>query len=157
RTALLVVAILSVISVASALVWRDRGVLSIGRVALWVEERFPALEYALVTAVETGDSSIAPASNVAWSTAARHRAVRALTAPAIVLVVGVLAVLLLPGGAFARMRSPHPGDLLERTGLTRGSGRANRLSPLVADVAPPAYSGERASTLEEPSDIRALE
>src|SRR5215475_5040458 len=49
RTALLVVAMLSVIAVASALAWRDRTVLSIGRVALWVEERFPTLEYALVT------------------------------------------------------------------------------------------------------------
>jgi hypothetical protein len=156
RTALLVVAVLSLFAVASALTWRDRGVLSIGRVALWVEERFPALEYALVTAAETGDSSIAPTGNEAWSSTARRRALRALTAPAILLAVAAVVVLLLPRGAMARMRSPHPGDLLERTGLTR-IGRDNRLSPLVADVAPPAYSGVRPSTIDEPSDIRTLE
>jgi hypothetical protein len=157
RTALLGVAVLSLFTVAGALTWRDRSVLSIGRVALWVEERFPALEYALVTAAETGDSSIAPAGNEAWSSTARRRALGALTAPAIVLVVAALVVLILPRGAMARMRSPHPGDLLDRTGLTRGMGRDNRLSPLVADVAPPAYSGVRPSTLDEPSDVRTLE
>jgi hypothetical protein len=103
RTALLVVAVLSLFAVASALTWRDRGVLSIGRVALWVEERFPALEYALVTAAETGDSSIAPTGNEAWSSTARRRALRALTAPAILLAVAAVVVLLLPRGAMARM------------------------------------------------------
>ncbi|MGH9888340.1 MAG: hypothetical protein ACREBE_22590, partial [bacterium] len=36
-------------------------------------------------------------------------------------------------------------------------GRDNRLSPLVAEVVPPAYSGIARSTIDDPSDVRALQ
>ena len=160
RTALLGISAVATIAVAAALVWRDRSVLSIPRVALWVEERFPSLEYGLVTAVETGNDSFAPATNAGeWSSSARQRVLRLLGAPAAVLALAMLVVLVLPGGAVARMRSPRPGDLLDRPALARvfGGGRENRLTPLVAEVAPPAYSGERQSTIEEPTDLRTLE
>src|SRR5262249_44084580 len=48
-----VVAVAAVVVVMASLAWRDRSVFSARRVALWVEEQFPSLEYALVTAVET--------------------------------------------------------------------------------------------------------
>ena len=57
---LLVMAALSMIGVAATLFWRDRAVLSIPRVALWIEEHFPSLEYTLVTAVETGNDQLVP-------------------------------------------------------------------------------------------------
>ncbi|HEY9228181.1 MAG TPA: hypothetical protein VIP11_16110, partial [Gemmatimonadaceae bacterium] len=62
RVVLLIVAALSVFVIAVALTWRDRAVWSIPRVALWIEERFPALEYRLVTAVETGNDALVPSA-----------------------------------------------------------------------------------------------
>src|SRR5438270_13235530 len=52
------------------------------------------------------------------------------------------------------MRSPHPGDSLERPGF---GARASRLMPLVAEIVPPAYSGERVAIVDEPAELRALE
>ena len=158
RTALLIVAFVTVIAVAVALSWRDRAVLSLDRVALWVEEHFPNLEYTLVTAVETGNDALVPrAAADGWMPTARRRALRVLGAPLAVLAAAVVVVLLLPAGAVARMRSPHPGDLLDRASFGRAGARENRLSPLVADVVPPAYSGQNSTTVEEPSDVQTLE
>jgi hypothetical protein len=155
RMALLAIAIAAGLVTAGTLAWRDRHVLSLERVALWIEERFPSLEFALATAVETGDRTIA--ANVAsesWRTAAVRRAIRAIRAPlAAVLVAGVI-VFALPSGAVARMRAPHRGDSLDRP--SRSSSAASRLTPLVADITPPAYTGQRATTVDEPSDVRAL-
>lgn len=158
RTSILIVAALTVIAVAAALWWRDRRVLSLDRVALWVEERFPSLEYTVVTAVETGNDSFAsPAGADAWNPTARQRAVRALGVPVAVLAASLAVVLLLPGGAVARMRSPRPGDILDRAAVNRPGGRVNRLSPIVADVVPPSYSGVERTTVDEPTDLRALQ
>src|SRR5512133_3026100 len=57
RSALVGVAIVAAVAVALSLAWRDRHALALTDVALWIEERFPTLEYTLVTAVETGDGS----------------------------------------------------------------------------------------------------
>src|SRR5262245_9634946 len=46
RVTLFIAALLGGLAVAGFGVWRSRGVLSLARVALWVEERFPALEFA---------------------------------------------------------------------------------------------------------------
>jgi len=154
RGALLAVAVGAALATVAALAWRDRRVASIRRVALWIEERFPSLEYGLVTAVESGDERFVPPLPGDWSAAARRRAVVALAAPGAALTLAVAVVLLLPRGAVARVRAPRPGDALERPGA--GGVRANRLAPLVADVAPPAYSGRLATTIDEPHEITAL-
>jgi len=153
RSALLSVAVGAALATVAALAWRDRRVLSTQRVALWIEERFPSLEYGLVTAVESGDERFVPPSPCDWSAAARRRAFTALAAPAAALTIAVAIVRLLPRGAVARARSPRPGDALERPA---GGTRANRLAPLVAEVAPPAYSGQRATTIDEPHDVSAM-
>lgn len=156
RLLLLLVAGLGAFTVAGALWWRDRSVLSIPRVALWIEEHFPSLEYTLVTAVETGNDGLVSASSTTrWVPTARRRAMRVVGAPLLVVAGAIVVILLLPAGAVARMRAPHPGDLLERTGLARS--RESRLAPLVADIVPPTYSGQRASSVDEPTDIRTLE
>ncbi|HEY9227527.1 MAG TPA: hypothetical protein VIP11_12810, partial [Gemmatimonadaceae bacterium] len=80
-----------------------------------------------------------------------------LGAPAAVVAVAAIVMLVLPGGAVARMRAPHRGDALDRSGLSRIVGRDNRLTPLVADVVPPAYSGDQRKTIDEPNDVRTLE
>lgn len=156
RAVLLVLAIVASIATALAVGWRDRSVMSLQRVALWIEERFPALEFVLVTAVESGDESLVPQSAIgAWTSVARGRVVRALRTPAIVAAAAIVVLLLLPGGAVARIRAPRPGDSLERSSL-RGTNRDSRLSPLVAEIVPPAYSGEKPSATDDPTDVRAL-
>src|SRR6266516_8072871 len=42
--------------VAVTLLWRSRRFVSTSRVALWIEERIPELQYSLVTALEHGES-----------------------------------------------------------------------------------------------------
>ncbi|MEP6495708.1 MAG: DUF4175 family protein [bacterium] len=154
RSVLVGVAVASGVAVMVALSWRDRSALSLPRVALWIEERFPALEYALVTAVELGDSEwIAAGSTQRWSTTAAGRGARALRAPIALAVIGIAVALLMPSGAVARMRAPHAGDSLERARIGK---RGSRLTPLVAEVNPPAYSGEKTTVIDEPNDIRAL-
>lgn len=155
RTRVLGVAIAAAVATAFALGWRDRSVLSAGRVALWVEEQFPSLEYSLVTAVETKQERFVIAPTDSWPSAARRRAMLALRAPALALAGAVVVLMLLPNGAVARVRSPHTGDALDRGTANRG-GKRNRLSPIVADLAPPTYSGQPAVTIDEPADVRTL-
>ena len=156
RSRVLGVAIAAGMATFVALGWRDRSVLSARRVALWVEEQFPSLEYALVTAVESGEPRFVQGTSTdRWLVVARRRVARALRTPSAAFAVAVIVLLVLPSGAVARVRSPHAGDSLERRPASR-SGRRNRLAPLVAELAPPAYSGQRASTIDEPSDVRAL-
>lgn len=156
RATLLSVALLAGVATALTLAWRDRRVLSLDRVALWIEERFPSLDFTLATAVETGDDTlVARAATDRWATTALRRAARAAGAPLASIVVAGIIVFALPAGAVARVRAPHRGDSLDRPTLGTGAG-ASRLTPLVAQVEPPAYSGQRSATIDEPSDVRAL-
>jgi hypothetical protein len=107
-----------------------------------------------VTAVEAGEERFVVAPTEQWVAVARRRTLGALGVPAAALVAAVVVLLLLPRGAVARVRSPHAGDSLGR-GAARAR-RGSRLSPLVADLVPPAYSGQSASTIDEPTDVRAL-
>src|SRR5688500_2725999 len=50
------IALLLGVAVATFLLWRSRHLASSNRVALWIEERIPDLQYSLVTAVEQGGS-----------------------------------------------------------------------------------------------------
>ena len=156
RHVIVVVAIVGAVAIAAAMGWRDRSVLSLERVAMWIEERVPSLEYTLVTAVETGNASfLSGAKAERWRPIAIRRAGRALRPPLAVAIAAFATLLLLPGGAVARMTLPRAGDSLERgSGLGRSS--ASRLTPLVAEVVPPRYSGEKESKLDEPRDIRAI-
>jgi len=155
RHAVVGVAAVGGLAIAASMLWRDRGVMSLERVAMWIEERVPSLEYTLVTAVETGDASFLSAAKTdRWRPIALRRSARALRAPAAVAISAFLALLLMPGGAVARMTLPRPGDSIEHAALGRSS--ASRLTPLVAEVVPPRYSGERESKLDEPRDVRAL-
>src|SRR5207344_3180107 len=116
----------------------------------------PSLEYALVTAVETGDGVlVAGTSAERWRPTALRRAVTALRVPITVVAVAMTVLLVLPDGAVARIRSPHAGDSVEH-GRSSGGPNASRLTPLAADVVAPTYSGVKARTVDEPSDIRTL-
>ena len=154
RRLLLGVAGASFLAVAVSLIIRDRSVSFLSRVALWVEERDPALAYRLVTALETGDDTLVPSEMASrwWGIAVRH-ALRGVALAVGAALVATLAMLAMPSGAVARLRLPRPGDAVDRA-VARG-GSSNRLMPLAADVAPPAYTGEPRRTIDEPSDLRA--
>ncbi len=155
RSAMLSVAVGGAGATAVALAWRDRGALSLARVALWIEEHHPQLEYRLVTAVETGNDGLLRRVDAAsWGKVAVRGAARVIGAPALIIVAAWLMVVLLPAGAVARVRAPHAGDSLERN-RPRGTSES-RLTPLVAEVTPPAYSGEPRTRTDEPTDVRAL-
>ena len=78
-------------------------------VALWVEERVPALDYALVTLAEGAAPAGGPmaertlqaldarARGVAWEPAVARSARRALGAPALALLAAVVAALVMTG------------------------------------------------------------
>jgi hypothetical protein len=156
RATLLLVALAAGVMTAAALAWRDRRVLSLERVALWIEERFPSLEFTLATAVETGDDSVVERGSAGyWTPTALRRTMRVVRAPLASIVVAGAIVFSLPSGVVARMRAPHPGDSIDRATLSSRGG-ASRLTPLVARIVPPAYSGQQSTTVDEPSDVRAL-
>lgn len=155
RHALVAIAIAAFVAVVAALLWRDRRVLALQRVALWIEEHDPSLEYRLVTAVEARREAFAPTVGTErWASSARARVGRSIVAPIAAVAIALAIPLLIPRGAIARIRSPHVGDALDRR-APRGANES-RLAPLVAQVEPPAYSGERGTSIDEPGDIRAL-
>ena len=155
RHLILAVAVVSAVSVGASMCWRDRGVLSLERVAMWIEERLPSLEYTLVTAVETGNVSyVAGVKTDRWRPIAIRRSGRALRTPLVVSVAAFAILLILPGGAVARMTLPHAGDSIERASVG-GRSTASRLTPMIADVVPPRYTGEKPTSVDEPRDVRA--
>lgn len=155
RLVLAGVAVLSVAAVAGALAWRDRTVASLSRVALWVEEHDPSLEYALVTAVESGRLELHGVRQVNdWTATARRRSLRAAAIPLLATASAFAAMLALPNGVVARVAAPRTGDALDRPRSSAAPG--SRLTPLVAEVTPPAYAGQRTITIDEPADVRAL-
>ena len=126
-------------------------------VALWVEERVPGLDYALVTLAEAGAGPRAAleahAARVRWTPAVRRAAARALAAPLLALAVALLLVRVAPAGA---------ARLAARGGAAGGGaeagGRAvdDRLAALRVRVTPPAYARLAASELRDPSSVSAL-
>jgi hypothetical protein len=149
------------VAVALALLWRGRRARSLASTALWIEERVPSLQYALVTSVEAPSSSVSPLlahqiDTVRWERTILPRALsRAIVPPAVALAVAVLVVFGLPREVVARVSTPRVGDAVERPDPA-GSPRSSRLSPLVARVTAPAYAPIAPMTLEDPHSIEAL-
>ncbi|MGQ0715090.1 MAG: hypothetical protein ACT4PJ_15425 [Gemmatimonadaceae bacterium] len=149
------------IVVTLALLWRGRRARSLTSTALWIEERVPSLHYALVTALEPHAERAAPllaqqVERSRWERGLLPKAVaRAALPPLAALAVALAMLLVLPSGVVARVRAPHVGDALDRPG---GDATApeSRLSPLVARIIPPAYTGLAAREVAEPHTISAL-
>jgi len=139
----------------AALMWRDRRVWTLRRVALWLEERDASLAYTLVTAVETGDDTfVRSAQESAWTRSARTGALSAPIVPLAATVVALVVLLLLPAGAVARIRSPRPGDSIR--GIASRDAARSRLSPFVARIEPPAYTHNQSSSIDDPIEIRPI-
>ena len=148
-------------AVALGLLWRGRRARSLASTALWIEERVPSLQYALVTALEPRAVAVAPllarqVENVRWESTILPRALsRAVVPPIVALAVAALVLLVLPREVVARVSAPRAGDAVNRPEPLR-SPRASRLSPLVARVTAPAYTPLAPVTLEDPHSIEAL-
>ena len=155
----LAVALLAGLAVAAALALRARR-LGTERVALWVEERVPGLEYALVTAAEPRHAPLVPQlaprlAGVPWARLGSGAAARALGPAALALVAA--------GGAYALAGATVPGIVGgAASGAGRGVAAAIALPPesvlgeLRATVRPPAYSRLRAETLDDPTSVPGL-
>ena len=153
-------AILLVVSigifVALLLAARGLSARSLARVALWVEERHPALRYALVTATEAPASPEVEAQALAvpWWSEERRALGRALVAPAVALVAAIMLLVL-------SQRVARTGALVSDAKSPIGvPGRASRtVDPLAAirvTVRAPAYSGRGTATLDDPASVDAL-
>jgi len=138
--------------------WRR---LSVSRVALWIEERVPDLEYALVSAVDPRYATGAAASRLeraidraTWDAITRRAVSRAMGWP----LVGVaLAAAVLFG---ARRLAPATGAAASGPGVTATTA-SPRTAPepfarLTATVRAPAYAGGRTVHIESPASIAAL-
>lgn len=152
------IAVLIGIVVTGVVLWQRRHFVSPNRVALWVEERIPALQYSLVTALEhTGSPFAAPMENeISRHDMARptFRAVRRQVLPALAaLLVAALLLYVSPSGVFGRS-ADLPGLTGSRAAAVGAAG--SRLNDLRVEVTPPAYTRARGATLEDPSSVSAM-
>lgn len=134
---------------------RARASRSLQRVALWVEERHPALRYALVTAADRGAVSTdveSQANATPWWEIERRRLLGLLVAPVLALLAALALLAWRPV-----LATP---DMTTVAGARRGARDGARpIDPLAAihiSVSPPAYSGRAATTLDDPSSVDAL-
>ncbi|HEV8124449.1 MAG TPA: hypothetical protein VGP80_09410 [Gemmatimonadales bacterium] len=138
---------------------RNRGAWHIEGVALWLEEKAPNLNYALVTLIQGAGGSIAAleqhVAQVDWRAPVRRRIGRGTVPPLLLASIATGAFLLLPANAVTRIRAPRPDDGFL---APRGSGEsADPFRPLLVRVMPPAYSGQAERTLENPIAVAGLQ
>jgi len=144
--------------VTAVLLWRSRHFSSRNRVALWIEERVPDLQYSLVTAMEYAGSPFSRGMEAriereevgrATVKALRRTVGNALGA----FAIGALLLYVSPSAAFGR------AGLFPRLG-ERGPGAKelveNRLASIRARITPPPYTGEQAELLVDPTSIAGL-
>ena len=153
-----VVAVASGLLVAGVLIWRSRHLSSPARVALWVEEKIPALQYSLVTAIQPERSAFAQGIEAAVARedigGLASRTFRRTILPA--LAAAAVAALLLY--VWPRSSLTRDGFL----GRLSGGGRnatgvlGNRLGKISVYLSPPSYTGQRSTTLDDPSSVTAL-
>jgi len=140
---------------AAAILWWWRGVFSRRRVVLWLEERVPALRFALAALVDAPDTPFRPQLE------ARVRDAR--IAPALSLAtLRLLGIPLLVFLASQFVVAPLLSSIAERgrdASVTRPGARdaagAGALS-YSATITPPAYSRQVVRRLEQPAAIAAL-
>jgi uncharacterized protein DUF4175 len=144
--------------VAIALMWRSRRLVSVDRVALWIEERVPELHYALITALEQKPSAFSAGmedvvARQEITLAALPSIRRSLSLAAAGLVAALLLLYVSPSGVLGRGgRLSGFGPFGTASEATLGS----RLEGIQARITPPPYTGQRTTTLDDPSSISAL-
>ncbi len=143
------------VTAAAVVLRRLRDLMSLSRVALWAEERTPALRYALVTVADGAPSPAldAQALGVPWWGDARTRLWRALIAPAIAVMV--VTVFSLWGPIVAGTR-PASGSMRGASGPSRGARASDVLNVVHTVTVPPSYAGRAAVEADDPTSIDAL-
>jgi len=159
RRAAIPLGVLGAIVTGAYRLWRGREVSSLRQVALYLEELFPGMQYALVTAIVPAGSSdpvlLDRAVEQGYAPGALGpRVRRALVRPVAGLLAILLAGMAFPSQSVTRVLRPRAGDVL--LAPPRGAP-PNRLEPLVVVVSSPAYAGLPSETLDDPSSVRALE
>jgi len=146
-------------AVTLAVLLRPWSRLTVPRVAIWIEERIPALQYALVTAVDPAGSGPAAAllereiERVSWDREAGQAMARALRWPAAAAVAALglfLVARRVPGAAVSPDRST-PSAI-----ATSSRNAPAPFARLSAVVRGPAYAGGRVVRVESPASITAL-
>ena len=144
------------IAAAIGLAAQVRPARSLERVALWVEERHPALRYALVTAAAGGATQMdleRQALQHPWWEAERRRLRNALALPVSALVVAIALVMWRPV-LVHRATSGTATTAAPGTGSPR-----THVDPLVGirvRVTRPVYADGRATSSDDPTSIDAL-
>lgn len=150
---------------ALVVIWRGRRVGSLERVALFLEERLPELDYALVTAVRPAGATTALAKSmlrrqlerVAVGRALGRPLARAIFLPLALLAPGLAVLALLPAESRARIFEPRPEAVVAVPDAEAPEEElGSRLAPLTVRVAPPRYVGGAPNTLDDPSAVAAL-
>lgn len=160
------VTLTATLGAALLILWRGRHVLRLGRVALFIEEQRPDLNFALVTAVEpAGNPTPAELAALERTIARvptkgilRRPVARALGYPAIFLALGVSSLAIVPSDVLERILSPREGDVLLRyTPPPKADAPvANRLEPIAVQVVPPRYARRESYALDNPTAVAAL-
>ena len=145
-------------TVAGVLLWRRRHFASSNRVALWIEERIPDLQYSLVTALEHTGSPFAEGMERAIARQHVGRVTlkslrRGFLIAAAALVVAALILYVSPSAAFG---GSGPLSRLGGLGTASNVPAGSRLDGIRVVITPPAYAGGRTVTLDDPSSISAL-
>ena len=137
--------------------WRR---LTVPRVALWIEERVPRLEYALVTAVDPvgSDTQVSAALNeriaaISWQSETRRAVLRAVARPAVAALVAVVALLI---ARRVDVAAASPSDASVSATSTGTRDAPAPFARLVAVVRTPAYAGGRVVRVESPASVAAL-
>jgi len=162
RQLALPLAIVAAVAVAAVVLWLGRHARRLGRVALYLEERVPALKYSLITAIEpAGVPSASGLKELERAIARaeprrvlRPMATKALALPFALLSAALATLILLPPGTLERVLYPQPGDILNRP-ITRPP-LGNRLTPLVVRIDPPRYARQVTRTVDDPESVNAL-
>ncbi len=147
------------LAAAVAVVWRGRRARALPRVALFIEERAPALQFALATAIDAETPSRQAALDRVVAQRYPEGVLRAPVRRALSLAAGVfltlvLAMFTVPAATRQRVLNPRAGDVLARPGAR--PVRASRLVPIVARVNPPAYAHQSSFALDDPISVSAL-
>jgi len=159
------VAVVAAVAVALVVGWRGRRAGSLERVALFLEERLPELDYALVTTVRPAGATTELARSVlnrqlervAVGRALGKPVARAIFLPFALLAPALAAFALLPADSRARIFEPRP-DAVVAPGVVMAPEEelGSRLAPLTVRVEPPRYVGGSPSTLDDPAAVAAL-
>lgn len=152
------IAVFAGVVVMAGLLWRSRHFVSRSRVALWIEERIPSLHYSLITALEHESSPFTPGmeneiarQDISGVTLTALR--KSLLPAAGALLAAALLLYISPSAAFGRAGLfPRLGGSSSESSIPAGS----RLENIEAVVTPPAYTGQKATTLDDPTTISGL-